>query len=449
MGRLYWKFFFAFVLVIVAVGLFVGTTVWYHQRQRETVASDIAIGPRPAILVNAAATTLRHGGLAALREMLGDWERFGSGRPPVLAVADDGSELLGRTVPEAALARARAMSASEAREQRRPAVVRTVTTAEGRRWLLFIASPPDAEPPPPARPRGPPWTLFLAALLASVVASALLAWYMAKPIRLLRGGFTAVALGDLDIRLQARMGGRRDEIADLGRDFDHMVSRLQAVLAAQRQLLHDVSHELRSPLARLQAAVGLARQSPQRLATSLDRIEREAGRLDELVGEVLALSRLQTERPGEALERADLNELVRAIADDARFEAQADQRDVTLETGAPLAMPVRRELLQRALENVIRNAVKFTAPGTCVEVRVARDGDQAVIDVDDRGPGVADDELQAIFEPFHRGRHTEGVAGFGLGLAIAQRAVQAHRGQIVAQARADGGLRMRITLPLS
>lgn len=231
---------------------------------------------------------------------------------------------------------------------------------------------------------------------------------MAKPIRLLRGGFTAVALGDLDIRLQARMGGRRDEIADLGRDFDHMVSRLQAVLAAQRQLLHDVSHELRSPLVRLQRRVlGLARQSPQRLATSLDRIEREAGRLDELVGEVLALSRLQTQRPGEALERADLNELVRAVADDARFEAQADQRDVTLETGAPLAMPVRRELLQRALENVIRNAVKFTAPGTCVEVRVARDGDQAVIDVDDRGPGVADDELQAIFEPFHRGRHTK------------------------------------------
>lgn len=448
MGRLYWKFFFAFVLVIVAVGLVVGTTVWYHQRQRETIANDIAIGPRPAILVNAAATTLRHGGLTALREMLGDWERFGSGRPPVLAVADDGRELLGRPVPEAALARARAMSASEAREQRRPAVVRSVATAEGR-WLLFIASPPDAPPPPPARPRGPPWTLFVAALLASVVASALLAWYMAKPIRLLRSGFTAVAQGDLDTRLQARMGGRRDEIADLGRDFDHMVSRLQAVLAAQRQLLHDVSHELRSPLARLQAAVGLARQSPQRQAASLDRIEREAGRLDELVGEVLALSRLQTERPGEALERADLNELVRAIADDARFEAQADQRDVTLETGAPLAMPVRRELLQRALENVIRNAVKFTAPGTCVEVRVARDGDQAVIEVDDRGPGVASDELQAIFEPFHRGRHTEGVPGFGLGLAIAQRAVQAHRGQIVALARADGGLRMRITLPLS
>ena len=90
MGRLYWKFFFAFVLVIVAVSLFVGTTVWYHQRNREAVATDLAIGPRPAILVNAAATTLRHGGLAALREMLGDWDRFGSGRPPVLAVADDG-----------------------------------------------------------------------------------------------------------------------------------------------------------------------------------------------------------------------------------------------------------------------------------------------------------------------------------------------------------------------
>ena len=449
MGRLYWKFFCAFVLVIVVVGLVVGTAFWYQQRNREAIAADVAIGPRPAILVNAAATTLRHGGLAALREMLGDWDRFSTGRPPVLAVNDEGAELLGRPVPEAALARARAMRTAESREQRRPSVIRSITTPDGQRWLLFIASPPDSPVPPPPRSRGPPWTMLVAALLASLVASALLAWYMAKPIRLLRAGFESVAQGDLDTRLQARMGGRRDEIADLGRDFDHMVSRLQAVLAAQRQLLHDVSHELRSPLARLQAAVGLARQSPQRQAASLDRIEREAGRLDELVGEVLALSRLQTERPGEPLERADLNELVRAIVDDARFEAQADQRDVTLHTGTPLFMPVRRELLQRAVENVIRNAVKFTAPGTCVAVRVAREGDQAVIEVDDRGPGVASDELEAIFEPFHRGSRTEGVAGFGLGLAIAQRAVQAHHGRVVAHSRDDGGLRMRITLPLS
>jgi two-component system OmpR family sensor kinase len=271
---------------------------------------------------------------------------------------------------------------------------------------------------------------------------------MAKPLKLLRAGFAAVAQGDLDTRLQASMGARRDEVADLGRDFDHMVSRLQAVLGAQRQLLHDVSHELRSPLARLQAAIGLARQSPQRQAVSLDRIEREAARLDELVGEVLALSRLQTDRPGEPLERADLNELVRAIADDARFEAQAAGRDVALDTGAPLLMPVRRELLQRAVENVVRNAVKFTAPGTCVHVRVSREDAQAVIEVDDRGPGVASDELDAIFTPFHRGRQTEGVPGFGLGLAIAQRAVQAHRGTIVARNQEAGGLRMRITLPL-
>jgi len=430
------------------VAVVVGTTVWYHQRNREAVAADVAIGPRPAILVNAAATTLRHGGLAALRDALSEWERYGSGRAPVLAVGDDGRDLLGRPVPEAALARARALSTSEGRVQQRPAIVRTITTPDGARWLLFIAAPPDAAAPPPARPRGPPWTMLVAALMASVVASAVLAWYMAKPLKLLRAGFAAVAQGDLDTRLQASMGARRDEVADLGRDFDHMVSRLQAVLGAQRQLLHDVSHELRSPLARLQAAIGLARQSPQRQAVSLDRIEREAARLDELVGEVLALSRLQTDRPGEPLERADLNELVRAIADDARFEAQAAGRDVALDTGAPLLMPVRRELLQRAVENVVRNAVKFTAPGTCVHVRVSREDAQAVIEVDDRGPGVASDELDAIFTPFHRGRQTEGVPGFGLGLAIAQRAVQAHRGTIVARNQEAGGLRMRITLPL-
>ncbi len=450
MGRLFWKIFCAFVLMLLAVGLGVGTTVWFHQRNREAVAVDVAIGPRSALLVNAAGSALKHAGTPALVAMLTDWVRVNSGRPPLLAVDDAGGELLGRPVPAAALTRARALLASESRETQRLVVVRSVAAPDGQRWLLFIAAPPDAGPPPPGpRPRGLPWPMIGLALIASLVASAALAWYLAKPIRLLRAGFEAVAKGDLDTRLQARMGGRRDEIADLGRDFDRMVGHLQSVLAGQRQLLHDVSHELRSPLARLQAAVGLARQSPQRQQASLERIEREAVRLDELVGEVLALSRLQTERPSEPLERADLNELVRAIADDARFEAQTDRRDVVLETGAPLPLTVRRELLQRAVENVIRNAVKFTAPDTCVDVRVRREHDQAVVEVDDRGPGVAEDELEAIFEPFHRGRQANGTAGFGLGLAIARRAVQAHHGQVEASARPGGGLRIRITLPIA
>ncbi len=455
MGRLYWKFFAAFVLMILIAGIGAGAVLWWHQRQREAVAVDVAIGPRPAILVNAAATTFRHGGLPALRELLTEWDAWGTGRSPVLAVDAEGRELLGRPVPSASLARARALveaaqrAGPSQRDPRRPPIVRSLSGTDGQRWLLFIAAGTDAAPAGPApRPRGGPWPLLISALAASVIASALLAWYLAKPIRLLRNGLAAVAQGNLQTRVQAAMGGRRDEIADLGRDFDHMVVRLQAVLEAQNQLLHDVSHELRSPLARLHAAVGLARQSPQRMEASLERIEREAGRLDELVGSVLALSRLQSHHPQEPLERADLNELVRAVADDARFEAQSNGRDVSLRTGPPLRLDVRRELLQRAIENVVRNAVKFTAPATTVEVSVDTQGATAVIEVADRGPGVPEDEREAIFEPFHRGRDAQGLPGFGLGLAIARRAVQAHDGTLRALPREGGGLCLRIELPL-
>ena len=156
-------------------------------------------------------------------------------------------------------------------------------------------------------------------ILASLGFSALLAWYLAKPIRHLRGAFDAAAAGKLDTRIGPRMGRRRDEIADLGRDFDRMAHQLQILLGSQRRLLHDVSHELRSPLARLQAAIGLARQQPEKLDASLDRIERESGRLDELVGELLTLSRLEAGMSGAADEEVDLVELVAGIADDARL----------------------------------------------------------------------------------------------------------------------------------
>lgn len=447
MGRLFWKFLVAFWLALVTAAVGVGVAVWLHQR-----GSDIQLGRPPfppGFALDAAVGVLRAGDVAVLAKTLREWRQDG---PSGIFVVDDGGrELLGREVSAMLMARVRLALAEDG-----PRSPRELVLADGRRYLLFAAASsngPPQEPGPPGRPpRQPPNpALSIAAgLIASLAFSALLAWYLAKPIRNLRWAFGAAAGGRLDTRVVPLMGSRRDEIADLGRDFDRMAGQLQAAMAAQRRLLHDVSHELRSPLARLQVAIGLARQRPAELSDSLDRIEREAGRVDELVGELLTLSRLDAGIGDLPAETVDLVEMVAVIADDARFEARAAGRDLVLEASGEAVSVVRAALLYRAFENVVRNAVKYTAEGTGVEVAAACEpnGEFRLV-VADRGPGVAEADLAAIFEPFYRGGNGSEVVGFGLGLAIARGAVLLHDGSIVASAREGGGLRMEIRLPLS
>lgn len=321
------------------------------------------------------------------------------------------------------------------------------------------APPPGgAEPPPGGPPRGmpppgdrpPPLIPILAALLGSLVASGLLAWYFAKPVRHLREAFRAVADGRLDTRVQPLMEGRRDEIADLGRDFDQMTQQLRSLIESQRRLLHDVSHELRSPLARMQAAVGLARQDPARMAATFDRVERETARLDKLVGELLTIARLDSGTRQAPKARIDLVDLLAGIADDARFEARVNGRDLVFDARGEFSLDGWPELLHRAIENVLRNAIRYTADGTSVEMRAAAAGPgQVDIEVCDHGPGVVPSELDTIFLPFRRGGGRSDSDGFGLGLAIARRAVEAHSGSIRAANRPEGGLCVTITLPLA
>jgi signal transduction histidine kinase len=236
-----------------------------------------------------------------------------------------------------------------------------------------------------------------------------------------------------------------DELAELGHDFDRMSARLRTLMEGQRRLLHDVSHELRSPLARLQAAIGLAHQQPDKIGASLERIERESVRMDRLVGELLTLSRLEAASALPATEPVDLVEMVDQIADDARFEAGA-----SIEVDAPAPVTVRGapDLLWSAVENIVRNAVKHGGAKDAVEVAL-HPGDGSVhIEVLDRGPGIADEHLGQIFEPFFRSNPTlNNVDGHGLGLAIAKRVVETHGGRITASNRAGGGLRVTITLP--
>ena len=328
---------------------------------------------------------------------------------------------------------------------------------DGHGPMMLVRPRPDIVPmPPPPRPRPaprywprslPPPTAVAATLAASLATALLLAWYVAKPIRSLREAFDAAAAGDLESRIAGRIGTRNDELADLGRDFDRMASRLQASMEGQRRLLHDVSHEMRSPLARLQAAVGILRQQPEQPAAMIARIEDETVRIDQLVGELLALSRLEAGEWVDEEEEFDLRELVAEVVRDANFEAQAQGRQVIWEEPASGRIRGRPGVLHSAIENLVRNALKHApeSRGVWIETRVDSVPRRYRLRVLDEGGGVAEHELPNLFTPFFRGAGSE---GYGLGLAIARRSVEAHGGTIRAENRPGGGLCVEIVLPL-
>ncbi|MFZ6656579.1 ATP-binding protein [Undibacterium sp. TJN19] len=294
---------------------------------------------------------------------------------------------------------------------------------------------------------------MLGGLFASLLFAALLAWYMAKPIRRLSEAFQALADGNLHTRIGSSMGQRQDELTALGHDFDRMAEQLTGSLQSQRRLLHDVSHELRSPLARLQAAIGLARQQPERVDEYMARMEREATRMDKLIGELLTLSRLEAGATiGEDL--VHLDELFAELIDNTRFEAQTAHKGFVAVCQpadmSNLCIRGRYELLYRALENVLRNALRHTRVDTSIALKVEQQQNRLQITVEDEGTGVPEAELKTIFAPFYRGQQAEqSTEGYGLGLAITQRVMQAHGGQIIASNRAGGGLCMQMTLPLA
>ncbi len=310
---------------------------------------------------------------------------------------------------------------------------------------------PDGNKHFPHKPPPPPITLIVSGILASLGFSFALAWYFAKPLRRLRYAISSLAQGDLAIRVADSMGNRRDELSDLGRDFDHMAEQIDRLVHAQQRLLHDVSHELRSPLARIQAAIGLAQQQPEKLQNYLARIERESQRMSDLVGELLVLSRLEAGVSSTDRHDFDIGCLLDDIIADVRFEAEHRQVIIYAENSQEAWVKGWSELLHRAIENVLRNAVQYCKKGG--EVRVSTDFDNNTrlwkLNIIDQGPGVAENDLLAIFEPFYRSGKIKKPNSVGLGLAIANRAISAHGGIIKASNQPEGGLHIAIEIPFN
>jgi two-component system sensor histidine kinase CpxA len=334
----------------------------------------------------------------------------------------------------------------------------SITADNGRRYLLIIELPPEDHPF--FGPHGVPGLGILIAIISSGLVCYILARYLTSPIVQLRGATQKLASGDLTARAGMPASRRHDEMAELMRDFDRMAERLEDLVTAQNRLLTDISHELRSPLARLNVALELARQrSGPEARSALDRIDRETNRLNQLIQRLLTIARL--EAGDESIEKipVHLEQIINEIAKDAAFEAQGRGCQVEATIVDDCVVVGSPGLLHSAIENVVRNAIRYTHDGTSVEVRLEQGVGQqngasvpeAVVRVTDSGPGVPENALDKLFRPFYRiddarGRQTGGV---GLGLAITDRAVRLHGGTIRVSNRPQGGLMVEIRLPLA
>jgi two-component system sensor histidine kinase CpxA len=373
-----------------------------------------------------------------------------------LFIADEnGKDLVGRKPPEwvrrAQLGEMRTAESFWGRLNRQQFLRSSMTTPDGHHYTLVIELPP-----PPEGMFGPHGLTIFVGILSSGLVCYLLARYLTSPIARLRAATQKLAEGDLGARTGVPQSGRHDEMAELMRDFNRMAERIEKLVNAQRRLLTDISHELRSPLARLNVALELARQrSGSAAGSALDRIDRETNRLNQLIQKLLTIARL--DGGDEFIQKSPLHleHLITEIAKDAAFEAQDRQCEVEVDVVDDCVVTGNARLLQSAIENVVRNAVRYTEPGTSVQVRLEQGmgakGPEAVVRVTDSGPGVPEEALDKLFRPFYRiddarGRQTGGV---GLGLAITERAVALHGGAIRAVNRPQGGLMVEIRLPLT
>jgi signal transduction histidine kinase len=310
---------------------------------------------------------------------------------------------------------------------------------DGHYWFFFIVPRSSLA----ASPLTPEHLFFLA---AAVALCYWLALHLTFPVRALQKAVERFGGGDFTSRVGS---ARRDELGQLANTFDRMAGRIETLLAAERRLLLDISHELRSPLARLGVAVELAR-SGENLDAALNRIQKESDRLNALLNLLLQVTRAEGDPRSLRCERVRLDELVKQLVDDSVIEASARGCELQYRPGEPVTVEGDAELLRRAMENVIRNAIRYSPPSTAVEITLARRNGSAIVDVRDHGPGVPEEALPRLFDAFYRVEKARDTfsGGIGLGLSIARRAIELHKGGIRAR-NARPGLEVEMELPIA
>ena len=459
MQSLFFKIFLWFCVIVVLVGTLLETSSIlanvYEERWQVMLHS---IMPMEA---EKSARIYENSGKQALQDYLDELQRQKSVR--FYFFDEDGNPLLDRGAPEIILKMASnkealyrtAQQNLSAVSPRQGIAMRLVPGPSGQKYnLTFQQSPALIMPFSEAVGRHPYRRLLVIGLIGAALCF-LLTRNITQPIVRLRAAASGIAAGRLKTRVDPKVRRRHDEIGTLARDFDRMAEQIEALVNAQRDLLGDVSHELRSPLARLIVALGLLRQTPPEEAPEhLNRIGLEADRLDKLIGQLLTLTRIESGVEASQRETFDLTNLVQEVAADGDFEARAHGREVKIVHADACTMSGVPEMLRSAIENVVRNAIRYTPPATSVDLSLEQTSIagklKALVRVRDHGFGVPDKTLSDIFAPFYRVQEqTQSDAqGAGLGLAIAERVVRMHDGSIRARNAADGGLIVEMELPV-
>jgi two-component system sensor histidine kinase CpxA len=437
-----------FVLFWLAMALIVGASIatTFTIAAREYESPELQRRPNAAMQ---ASEVLDRGGIGALKSWLQANRNSISDRD-LFIIAPDGRDILGRHIPDIAARRLEALNrdAGTPSGNYRPSrAAPQIVAADGSLYTVLFS---------PRRPSifgalslpAISLTILAIALIVSAITSWWLAQHLSAPIRRIQAGARALASENLNIRVSDGLEGRKDELAVLARDFDAMADRLRANRAATTQLLRDISHELRSPLARMRVALGLARRPPADVTRQLDRMEREIERLDSMISQVLKLARLHGANARIEKESFELDEVIEEVVRDANFEGAVKHCTVKVQGSAKAAILGNRELLRSAIENVLRNAVRYSPIKTAVDLSIARLRSGLEIAITDHGPGVPPAELERIFEPFYRVAESRDrdSGGEGIGLAITAEVMKAHGGSARAR-NTPGGFEVLLSLP--
>ncbi|WP_409159630.1 ATP-binding protein [Pectobacterium sp. B2J-2] len=448
-GRLFWKILLGFWLTFLVMSQLLWLAFSFYG-ERHKPLEGIVVSRIATMQTEMAVAVLQHGGLGELNDVMSllpqKYKQYISVTESPLPLSEQ--KMLSEpqnTLPDDAF------MPDKSGAPRATYVIKQVSGPAGKLYQIRY----DTErlrseflPPGPIEFLNIPLPLVIIAGFGGLLFSSVLAWSLTRPLNQIRASFDQVAQGNLNVRLLPMMHKRHDEISDVACDFDAMVERLDSLASEREQLLHDVSHELRSPLARLQLAIGLIRQNPDNIENSLQRIEREALLMDKMIGELLTLSR--TEHSG-IIEEAyfDLLGLVTAVVNDARYEAQVTGVEILLTANEDEDYMIKgnAELMRRAVDNVMRNALRFSAREQQVSVSLIGNEHEWTIQVADQGPGVEKSKLSSIFDPFIRVDSPLSGKGYGLGLAITRKVVLAHGGHIEADNGEQRGLVIRLCVP--
>jgi two-component system sensor histidine kinase CpxA len=445
--RLFWKIFLPFwvaqALLLGALYLRVHYRInsehpWWIQPERHEMP----------ILADLAAKTFQEQGPAGLQRILDGLSL--SKRSRFWLVDAGGRELTNRPVPINILRGASAAEQNEGLYHSFEANVLAarVTTPQGQYILIAELTPPSLNERVPGDIL---WTLKLGTIFSAILCL-LIAHYLTKPIERLRDATHELARGNLDIRAGENLGNRKDEIADLVRDFDSMAGELRNQIQNERNLLSGVSHELRSPIARMRLALTIARyaREPER-NEMLDRIEQDTVQLDSMLERILTVARLESGQLQPNFALIDLNDVIDDVLNDANFEAVATGATITYHGSGEIKVTGDAGLLHSAVENLVRNAMFYSGRQGKIDVTLAKVNDTAIITVRDNGPGVPEAALPLLFKPFYRVDDSRGTTtgGMGLGLAIVRNAVAVHGGTAVARNVSPHGLEVELQLPVT